>query len=82
MMMLGGSPLMVAAPPRLAAKISPMIMGTGSNRRKCARRAVATTRNKTTVMLSTNMDSSAASTISIHRTCFKLPTPSNFYHIV
>ena len=34
----GGSPLMVAAPPRLAAKISPMIMGTGSNRRKCARR--------------------------------------------
>ena len=65
MMMLGGSPLMVAAPPRLAAKISPMIMGTGSNRRKCARRAVATTRNKTTVMLSTNMDSSAASTIKL-----------------
>ena len=29
-MMLGGSPLMVAAPPRLAVKISAMIRGTGS----------------------------------------------------
>ena len=64
-MMLGGLPVMVAAPPRLAAKISPMIMGTGSMRSRRASRTVATTRNRTTVMLSTNMDSRAATAIKL-----------------
>ena len=56
---------MVAAPPRLAEKISAMISGTGSNFKKWASRTVATTRNRTTVMLSTNMDSSAARTMKL-----------------
>ena len=36
MMMLGGSPLTLAAPPRLAVKISAMIRGMGSNFSKWA----------------------------------------------
>ena len=59
MMMLGGSPLMVAAPPRLAVKISAIIRGMGSNFSKWARRTLATSRNRITVMLSMNMDSTA-----------------------
>ena len=64
-MMLGGSPVMVAAPPRLAAKISPMMRGTGSKRRYCASRTVAATRKRITVTLSTNMASSAARIIKL-----------------
>ena len=59
MMMLGGSPLMVAAPPRLAVKISAIIRGMGSNFSKWAKRTLATARNRITVMLSMNMDSTA-----------------------
>ena len=59
MMMLGGSPLMVAAPPRLAVKISAMIWGMGSNFSKWASRTLATARKRMTVMLSMNMDSPA-----------------------
>ena len=59
MMMLGGSPLMVAEPPRLAVKISAIIKGMGSNLSRWARRTLATARKRITVMLSMNMDSTA-----------------------
>ena len=59
MMMLGGSPHMVALPPRLAQKISARIMGTGSKRRVRPNSAVTAARNRMTVMLSMNMDSTA-----------------------
>ena len=59
MMMLGGSPLMVAAPPRFAVKISAMMSGTGSNFSSRASWTLATARNRMTVMLSMNMDSTA-----------------------
>ena len=55
MMMLGGSPHMVAAPPRLAQKTSDRIIGTGSKHRICASSSVTVARNSTTVMLSMNM---------------------------
>ena len=56
-MMLGGSPHMVALPPRLAQNISARIMGMGSNRSSWASSAVTAARNSSTVMLSINMDS-------------------------
>ena len=59
MMMLGGSPLMVAEPPRLAVKISAMMRGMGSNSSSFARLTLATARKRMTVMLSMNMDSTA-----------------------
>ena len=55
MMMLEGSPHMVAAPPRLAQKTSDRIIGMGSKRRICASSSVTVARNSTTVMLSMNM---------------------------
>ena len=59
MMILGGSPLMVAEPPRFAQKISVRIMGTGLNRRSWPSSTVTAARNRITVMLSMNMDSPA-----------------------
>ena len=63
MMMFGGSPHMVAAPPRFAQKISAMIIGTGLNRRIRDSSTVAAARNRMTVMLSMNIDSTLLITI-------------------
>ena len=63
MMMLGGSPHMVAEPPRLAQKISARIIGTGSKYSVLASSAVTAARNRITVMLSMNMARSADITI-------------------
>ena len=54
-MMLGGSPLIVAAPPTLEAKISAMIIGTGSNFSILASSMVTVARKRSTVMLSMNI---------------------------
>ena len=57
MMIFGGSPHMVAEPPRLAQNTSVRIMGIGS---KCNRRdssMVTAARKRMTVMLSMNMAS-------------------------
>ena len=59
MMMFGGSPHMVAAPPRFAQKISERIIGTGSNFIVCASSSVTVARKRMTVMLSINMESTA-----------------------
>ena len=59
-MMLGGSPHMVAEPPRLAQKISAIIMGMGLKCSRCASSTVMAARNRMTVMLSMNMDRTAA----------------------
>ena len=61
MMMFGGSPHIVAAPPRLAQKISDRIIGTGSNLIVCANSSVTVARNSTTVMLSINIARNAES---------------------
>ena len=55
MMMFGGSPHMVAEPPRLAQKISERIMGTGWNFSSRESSMVTAARNRMTVMLSMNM---------------------------
>ena len=54
MMMLGGSPHMVADPPRFAQKISASIKGTGSNLRADDNSIVTAARKRITVMLSMN----------------------------
>ena len=59
MMIFGGSPDMVAEPPRLAAKTWEMMKGTGSNFSRWARRTLATARKRMTVILSMNMDRKA-----------------------
>ena len=58
-MMLGGSPHMVAAPPRLEQKISAMIIGIGSIPSRFVSSTVTEARNRTTVMLSINIDRTA-----------------------
>ena len=63
MMMLGGSPHMVAEPPRLAQKISEMIMGMGLNFNSFASSTVTAAKNRITVMLSMNMASTAERSI-------------------
>ena len=63
MMMLGGSPHMVAEPPRLAQKISEMIMGMGLNFKSFASSTVTAAKNRITVMLSMNMASTAERSI-------------------
>ena len=55
MMIFGGSPHMVAEPPRFAQKISEMIIGTGLNFNSLASSTVAAARNRMTVMLSINI---------------------------
>ena len=59
MMMLGGSPHIVAAPPRFAQKISARIIGTGSNLSTRDSSTVTAARNMMTVMLSMNIASPA-----------------------
>ena len=63
MIMFGGSPHIVADPPRFAQKISDKIIGTGSNFIVCASSSVTVARNSTTVMLSMNIDKNAESDI-------------------
>ena len=55
MMMFGGSPLIVALPPTLEAKISAMMTGTGSNFSIRASSMVTVARKSITVMLSINI---------------------------
>ena len=55
MIILGGSPHMVAEPPRLAQKISDRIMGMGLNFKSFANSTVTAAKNRITVMLSINM---------------------------
>ena len=56
-MILGGSPHMVAEPPRFAQKISDKIMGIGLNFRSCESSIVTAAKNRITVMLSINIAS-------------------------
>ena len=65
MMMLGGSPHIVAEPPRFAQKISDSIMGTGSNFRSFASSMVTAARNRMTVMLSINIARKADISINV-----------------
>jgi len=55
MIMLGGSPLMVAAPPTFDANISAIIIGTGSNFSIRESSIVTEAINSITVILSMNM---------------------------
>ena len=57
MMIFGGSPHIVAEPPRFEQKISEMMSGTGSNFNSFDSSTVAAARNRMTVMLSINMAS-------------------------
>ena len=62
---LGGSPLIVAAPPRLAQKISGRIIYTGLNLRRPDNSIVIAVRKSTTVILSINIDNTADNTINV-----------------
>ena len=59
MIILGGSPHIVAEPPRFAQKISDKIIGTGLNFNNFASSTVTAAKNKMTVMLSMNMAKNA-----------------------
>ena len=63
MMMLGGSPHMVALPPKLAQKNLRQDHGNRVEAQGAAQPAVTAARNRMTVMLSMNMDSTAAMTM-------------------
>ena len=67
MMMLGGSPHMVAEPPRLAQKTSARMAGTGSNFRSCPSSMVTVERKRMTVMLSMNMERAAESSMKVRK---------------
>ena len=64
-MILGGSPHIVAEPPRFAQKISDRIIGTGLNFKSCDNSTVTAARNKITVMLSINIDNTADIIINV-----------------
>ncbi len=64
-MILGGSPHMVAEPPRFAQKISDKIMGIGLNLKRCESSIVTVAKNKITVMLSINIASMADKSIKV-----------------
>ena len=66
MMMFGGSPHMVAEPPKFAQKISARIMLTGLNLRRRESSTVTAARKRMTVMLSMNIES--AKEISMNAT--------------
>ena len=68
MMMLGGSPHMVADPPRFAQKISANIKGTGSNLRADDNSIVTAARKRITVMLSMNIAKTAESIMEVKNT--------------
>ena len=55
MMIFGGSPHIVAEPPRFAQNISDRIMGIGLNFNICPSSTVTATKNNITVILSINM---------------------------
>ena len=61
----GGSPHIVAEPPRFAQKISDKIIGTGLNFNNLASSIVTAARNKITVMLSINIASIEDITINV-----------------
>ena len=63
--MFGGSPHMVAAPPRFAQNISDKIMGMGLNFNNFASSNVTAAKNKITVMLSMNIASTADKIINV-----------------
>jgi len=65
MIMLGGSPHIVALPPRFAQNTSDKIIGTGLNLRSCASSIVTAARNMITVMLSINIERTADITINV-----------------
>ena len=65
MMMLGGSPHMVADPPRFAQKISDRIMGTGLQCNSWHSSTVTAAKKRITVMLSMNMDRKADMIIKV-----------------
>lgn len=64
-MMFGGSPHIVAEPPRFAQNTSDRIIGTGSNFSSCASSIVTAARNRMTVILSINIASTKDSTINV-----------------
>lgn len=68
MMMFGGSPHMVAEPPKLAQKISEMIMGTGSHFKSWHSSMVTAAKNRMTVMLSINIASTKLISIKVTNT--------------
>ena len=63
MIIFGGSPAMVALPPTFAAKISAMMIGTGSNFSNRASSIVTSAKNRSTVMLSMNIERKPASRV-------------------
>ena len=65
MMMLGGSPHIVAEPPRFAQKTSASTIGTGLNLRSCESSTVTAARKRITVMLSMNIESTALIIINV-----------------
>ena len=64
MIIFGGSPHMVAEPPRLAQKISAIITGTGLKLIIPASSTVTAAKNKITVILSINIESTPATSIN------------------
>ena len=67
-MMLGGSPHIVAEPPRFAQNTSARIIGIGSNFNNCASSIVTAARNKITVILSMNIARTADMIINVIKT--------------
>ena len=65
MMMLGGSPHMVADPPRFAQNTSARIIGTGLNFNSCDSSIVTAARNRITVILSMNIARIPDNTIKV-----------------
>ena len=61
---LGGSPHIVDEPPRFAQKISARMTGTGSKSSIRASSSVTAARNRMTVILSINIDSTADKTMN------------------
>ena len=67
MMMLGGSPHIVALPPRFAQNISASMNGTGLNLRSFASSIVTAARNSMTVILSINIAKNADSSMNVRK---------------
>ena len=65
MMMFGGSPHMVAEPPRFAQKISDKIIGVGLNFKSEESSIVTVAKKRMTVMLSINIDKTADISIKV-----------------
>ena len=65
MMMFGGSPHIVAEPPRFAQNISDRIIGTGLSLRSFESSTVTAARNRITVILSMNIESTDAMIMNV-----------------